>query len=248
MDTDAIRQHAQQVLSGIGIAKRVPLEEISPHEPENGGRDWVRRGKSTKKATASAEFALSPTKFRYLADMVSHARSSIVERNSRLGIKPATGNSIKKWALKNGLVREVTLSKEGRGASIKLLEPTEKLLAQFGLRLDQYPGQGSFLHRYFQNHQKGQLQTKGFTAAIEYNLKGKRADVGYETDDGPVAVEVEFSWQGAASNVHKNLAAGFVRVETYAATTDMKRKIEAELARNPVGNGCFYIQLLSSLL
>ncbi len=136
----------------------------------------------------------------------------------------------------------------GRGRGIKLMEPTEKGLAAVGLKLTEMPGQGGFLHRWFQVSLAGQLREQGYAAAVEFERAGKRADVAYEAPDGWVACEIEMSSQGGAMNIKKDLEAGFVRVECYVRTTQIKDEIEKDLAKMGVPEGRNLFRLLSSLL
>jgi hypothetical protein len=197
------------------------------------------RGRSEAKACSSngpnegntrpAE-SLSIAEFKFLSDVLCHPISGTVERNKRLGLSASTASRLKANAIKENLLHEYLLAAKGKGRPKAALEPTNKLLGILKVELKGLKGQGSFLHRYLQEILACFLKEKGFQAKIEYDLNGKRCDVGYRTKNGKhIAYEIELSDVGD-NNLKKDLAAGYDKVVVLCADRKLFQKLEGNIS------------------
>jgi len=240
---DLVDLSMEELQRGGGFQERVPVDELRARQglavPGEPGVQGPFRKVSED---------LSGNELTYLADVINRPGIPVRERSQQLRLGGYSGNRRKKNLCHRAFLRELTFSPEGRGRGIKLMEPTEKGLAAVGSKLADVPGQGGFLHRWFQSRLAGQLREQGYAAAIELERAGKRADVGYEAPDGWVACEIQMSAQGAAMNIEKDLEAGFVRVECYVRTSQVEDQIQKDAARIGVPEGRILFRLLSSLL
>lgn len=244
LGNDLVKSSMEELQQKLGFQERVSLDELLARQGlAIQGEPGVHR--------PFRKFGdnLSAAELTYLADTINRPGIAVRERSQQLRLGGYAGNRRKKNLCDRAFLREVTFSTEGRGRGIKLMEPTEKGLAAVGSKLAEVPGQGGFLHRWFQNRLAGQLREHGYAAAVELERAGKRADVGYEAPDGGwVACEIEMSAQGAAMNIKKDLDVGFVRVECCVRTSQIQEQISKDLAKLGVPEGRNSFRLLSSLL
>jgi hypothetical protein len=244
LGNDLVKSSMEKLEQELGFQKQVSLDELRARQsPAVQGEPGVH------KPFRKFGEGLSAAELTYLADTINRPGIAVRERSQQLRLGGYAGNRRKKNLCDRAFLREVTFSTEGRGRGIKLMEPTEKGLAAVGSKLAEVPGQGGFLHRWFQAHLAGQLREHGYAAAVELERAGKRADVAYEAPDGGwVACEIEMSAQGAAMNIKKDLEAGFVRVESYVRTSQIRDQIEKDLTKIGVPEGRNLFRFLSFLL
>lgn len=225
MDSPHKTKSKMSSLSMLEYTPRVPLERVA------GETSRTSRSRSEEPDHKRGILDLRPRELLYLCDVVNHPGVSTTERYRGLSLSASSGNNIKRHLLEKGLVREWSLSSDRKGAGKKILEPTRQALSLIGLSLEKYDGQGNFLHRWSQQRLTSHFKEMGHVAVIEYNINGKRCDVGVETFKGVVAVEVELSRQGAVENIKKDLDVGFVGVEVFVPTETMRTQIEEDLKK-----------------
>lgn len=243
LGNDLVRSSKEKLEQEVGFQKQVSPDELRARQglPFRGEAGVHGRFRKFGEGLSGAELT-------YLADVINRPGIPVKERSRQLRLGGYSGNRRKKNLCDRAFLREVTFSTEGRGRGIKLMEPTEKGLAAVGSKLAEMPGQGGFLHRWFQTHLARQLREQGYAVAVELERAGKRADVGYEAPGGWIACEIEMSAQGAAVNIKTDLEAGFVRVECYVRTSQIEDQISKDLTKMGLPEGRNSFRLLSSLL
>lgn len=199
-------------LRNLGAVKHAPQPNADP-EPS--------------KVAPFTSIKLTPVQFKLYVSWVLYPILGTAERNQRVGISASTANRLHNRALAEGLIAQHTLASPGRGRGKVIFEPTVKLLELFHVSLSDYPGQGGFFHRWCQQTVKTNLCSAGHAAKIEYEVNGKRSDVGYMTQSGKhIAHEVELSDVGDR-NIRRDLSAGFDTVVCLCASQKLFENLSA---------------------
>lgn len=208
MTTDNIYESGRAYLHGLRVVR---------HQPQS-----AQEGQKTPQPKApdsnSSMRQLSLVEFKLFVTWILYPLLGMAQRIRQVGISSSTANRYTNRALAEELICQHTLASSGRGRGKVIVEPQEKLLSLFHLSLSDYPGQGSFLHRYFQQAIKEHLCEQGHDPKIEYDLNGKRADIGYRSQNGEShGVEVELSDRGLL-NLERDMRAGYKTITVLCAT------------------------------
>ena len=94
-----------------------------------------------------------------------------------------------------------------------------------------FKGRRGAAHRFLQHFCHGYLAGKGFTAEIEMNLNGKRADIGYDDSGKLIALEVAAREDNEVINVKRDLQAGFDRVVTLCSTKTLFNTVKRDFKK-----------------
>ena len=147
-----------------------------------------------------------------------------------------------------GRIQPIRFSMRTRGF-VTYMNILNECLREANLELPQ-EGSGSFLHRKFQTFLKKYFTEKGSQARIEYDLNGKRADVGYLDNEKHVAIECGLSnAENELSNVVKDFEARFHEVRILCRDTEMIKGLKALLEKtSPPTKGIPKLELITDYM
>lgn len=179
--------------------------------PKEASTDGISRIPAQIKPGLDAEM-------RLFTDVVRFPVSTVVDRYARLGVSPRTGNLLKKYLVREGLIEEQVI--HGVSNWVKLLSATDKgdaMLDGRGVKRFQTWRHGGLEHKYWvQTIADHCWRTLGdeYEVLEEYPLgKGRTADVVVLKDDRVlVAIEVETGKSDIAQNMLKYTDLGIPKV------------------------------------
>ncbi len=195
---------------------------------------------------APAESAPFGREVSVLASIHANPLLGADARAAKLDLSPMMLRRILAGLEAKDWVHQVQFSRRTRGY-IRYCNLTDKGLE--AARLENLgEGTGSFLHRYCQRYFRDVLAREGFDARVEYELEGKRADVGYRANRGHVAVEIGLSSaENEHTNVRKDLAAGFSEVRVWFRESGMLDRVR-ELTASEAGRDRVRLELITEHL
>ena len=231
----------------------IPLAEIrKQREAEEQARQTNCNSSATHEAKAAKDQAsveISINERKMLGDLISRPTVILSKRYADLGMAASTGNRCQNKLIEKKLCTEFRLDPVGKGASIKLLQPTEQGLKMLGFSLADMDGDGRFFHRHFQGQVRRKIRRTGARGVIEYCLHGKRADIGAITAEAAIAHEVECSSQhAAAGNIRKDFNAGFAAVHVWVPSYKLMETIGKDWQQTGISCGEVVFHLLAELL
>jgi len=218
---EIIQERLDRLYRECPIEARMPLQDVLAETEADAEEDQPKPAPK-----------VSPKQREFLMGIHTNPTEGISDRYRRSHLSPSKGRKIKAELISAGLIKELSFSTGKRGGDLKLLDLTPKALRLLGIGLENRRGQGSFLHKYFQESIAGYLNREGRHGYIEMTLNGKAADVGVTEEDGIVAYEIGLmAADGEAENAIKDLAAGFHRVVVAVREKKMVERIKRRLCR-----------------
>jgi hypothetical protein len=162
----------------------------------------------------------------FLMDVYLKPYVSITQHYENLNLSAGKGNSIMRKLVRKQLCRIEQISLGGRGGLTKFLVMTEAGFAVLGVKGEKQTGRGAgFEHGFWQNKICEHLKKQGSKAEIEKNLNNKFIDVGVETEQGIIAIEIAITSEHEKENISKDIEAGC----SFVVVACKNEKVEEEV-------------------
>lgn len=183
---------------------------------------------------------------RVLMDVLNHPFVSKTDRLARLfGSSVSKCQRIANACVSDVYVKEFKVHVGGRSGLVVLWQLTQKGYDLLGLPSRPLRGIGDLVHQYLQYRVLEAVKAWGLRGEIEMLRCGKRVDVGVEDGTDLFAVEIATTSRNEASNVRKDLAAGFSLVAVLVTTSSVRKSVEALFARELSSDQLSWVRVFS---
>ena len=129
--------------------------------------------------------------------------------NELFGGSVSKCQKIARTCLETDYVEEHTVSTGGRSGQVRLWSLTDEGYSYIGLPRRPLPGKGDLTHQYLQHLVSEKISQWGYKPKIEFFRAGKNVDVGLRDGNQLIALEIGTTAGNEATNVLKDIDAGF---------------------------------------
>ena len=210
-----------------------PIEKEA--EPEGPGKE-----------PTPSPYALSKDCLDYLVVCAEDWHMPATERDVKHGYSTWKGNKLRTQLEQEGLIKFHRVPTGAKGKVYTLTEVTNKgyqLLEKLQVSVRRPPGNGSFIHKWWQHGVYAWAVRHGYPAKIEEEVDGKAVDVGIHWEERWSAVEIVMGKKlnKELYNLGKDLERGFDRIVFCAVhqrtLEELRNKIEEEFNERILESG-----------